>query len=100
MTIFLILNGMGLVFMLYVLVNFVKEGRRTPRGGARMPRLSSLYGSRTEVFVATRPVEMAGHAPNGAAVIPFPVLEGRPRPVGGQPAPDGGKPSQRKYSVG
>ncbi len=98
MTIFVILNGMGLVFMLYVLVKFVKEGRRTPHGGARTRRLPSFYGSSTEVFVATRPVEMAGSAPKGAAVIPF--LAGRPRPVGGQPAPDGGKPSQRKYSVG
>src|SRR5579863_3943367 len=100
MTIFLILSGMGLLFMLYVLVNFVKEGRRTPHGGARMHRLPSLYGSKTEVFVATRPVEMAGSASKATAVIPFPALEGRPRPVGGQPAPDGGKPSQRKYSVG
>jgi hypothetical protein len=100
MTIFLILNGMGFVFMLYVLVNFVKEGRRMPRGGARMHRLRSFYASKANVFVATRPVKMAGSAPEGTAVIPFPALEGRPRPVEGQPAPDGGKPSQRKYSVG
>jgi hypothetical protein len=100
MTIFLILNGMGLIFMLYVLVNFVKEGRRMPRGGARMPRLRSLYGSRTEVFVAMQRVEMPGNAPKGAAVIPFPELEGRPCPVGEQPAPDGGKHAQRKYSIG
>ena len=98
MTIFFILNGMALAFMLYVLVNFVKEGRRMPHRSARMRSLRSLYGSTTEVFVATRPVEMAGSVPKGAAVIPFAVLEGRP--VGGQPAPDGGKPSQRKYSVG
>jgi hypothetical protein len=100
MTIFLILNGLGFVFMLYVLVNFVKEGKRTPHGGARTRRLPSFYGSSTEVFVSTRPVAMAGSAPEGAGVIPFPMAEGRPHPVGGQPAPDGGKPSQRKYSVG
>jgi hypothetical protein len=98
MTIFLILNGMGLVFMLYVLVNFVKEGMRTAHGGTRMDRLRSLYASKANVFVATRPVEMAGSAAKGAAVIPFPLAEGRP--AEGQPAPDGGKPSQRKYSVG
>jgi len=98
MTIFFILNGMALAFMLYVLVNFVKEGKRMPRGTTRMRRLAPLYGSGTEVFVATRRVKMTGSAPKGAAVIPFSALEGRP--VGGQSAPDGGKPSQRKYSVG
>ena len=100
MTIFLMLNGLGLAFMLYVLVNFVKDERRSPRGGTRMDKLQSQYGNKVKVFVAMRPVEMAGSAPKGVAVIPFPIAEGRPRPVGGQPAPDGGKPPQRKYSVG
>jgi len=100
MTIFLMLNGLGLAFMLYVLVNFLKEGRRTPHGGTRMDKLQSLYGSEMKVFVAMQPVELTDRLPKGTAVISFPVLEGRRRPVGGQPAPAGGKPAQRKYSIG
>lgn len=100
MTIFFIVSGMGLVFMLYVFANFVKEGRRMPPGRARTNKLESLYGSKEKLLIAVQPVELADSLPEGATVIPFPVLEGRPRPVGGRPAPDGGKPAQRKYSVG
>ena len=98
MTIFLMLNGLGLVFMLYVLVNFLKEGRRTQHGDARMDKLRSLYGSKVKVFVAMQAVELADRLPRGSAVIPFPVPEGHP--VGEQPGPDGSRPEQRKYSIG
>ena len=98
MTIFLILNGMGFVFMLYVLVNFLKEGKRTQRGGTRDDKRQSPDGSKVRVLVATHTVELVDGLPEGSAVIPFPLLKGIP--VGGGPAPDGGKPSQRKYSIG
>ena len=86
--------------MLYVLVNFLKEGRRTPRGATRMEGLQSLYGSKVKVFVAMQAVELDDRLLEGSTVIPFPVPEGHLRPVGEQPAPDADKRAQRKYSIG
>jgi hypothetical protein len=69
MTMFLVLNGMGIMFLLYVLVNFWKEGRRT--------RVRSLYSIKPEVFVAVRPVGFETERMGNGSVICFPVPEGR-----------------------
>jgi len=68
MTIFFVLNGMDVAFLLYVLANFWKEGRR-PKSNARM--YATEFGRRgwAEVFVVTHPISHA--APGGISVIPF-----------------------------
>ena len=55
MTIFFLLNGMGVVFLLYVLANFWKEGHR-PKSNAR--KYATEYGRRdwADVFVVTHPI--------------------------------------------
>jgi hypothetical protein len=102
MTIFLVLNGMAVVFMLYVLVNFWKEGRRTTHGGVRSYDFQSLHGSEREVFVVTRPLEFEVGRPGKRSLIRFPAPVGRPREdqVGGESAQGGGRSSPRKYSSG
>ena len=79
MTIFLVLNGMAVVFMLYVLVNFWKEGRRTTRGGVRSFELQSLHGRKREVFVVTRHLEFEAGRSGKRSLLRFPIPEGRPR---------------------
>jgi hypothetical protein len=102
MTMFLVLNAMGVVFLLYVLVNFWKEGRRTTQGDVRSYRLQSLHGSKPEVFVATRPLGFEAGRPGKRSLIRFPAPEGRPQgdQVGREAAQGGGKSSLRKYSSG
>ena len=68
MPIFFMLNGLGLVFLLYVLVNFWKEGRRTNRP----VRHHTLDGERPRDFepiVVTHPISHT--AQGGIAVIPL-----------------------------
>ena len=77
MMIFLVLNGMAVVFLLYALKNFWKDGKRTTHGNVLSNKLQSLRGSKLNVFVATRPLELAGRRPKVAAVIRFYVPEGR-----------------------
>src|SRR6202022_2181524 len=78
-TIFLVLNGMAVAFMLYVLVNFWKEGRQTTHGEDRSNRRQSLHGSKPEVFVATRPLGLGAGRPSKHSVIRFPIPKGRPQ---------------------
>lgn len=67
-TIFLVLNGLGVVFLLYVLVNFWKEGRR-PLNNARKD--AAEFGQRdwADVLVVTHPISHS--AQGGLSVIPF-----------------------------
>lgn len=70
MTIFLVLNGMGIVFLLYVLANFWKEGHR-PRNNAR--KYAAEFGRRdwAAVLVVTHPIS---HGAQGSlSVVPFRV---------------------------
>ena len=98
MKLFLILNGMALVFMVYVLVNLWKEGFRTSRGSIRPFKLESVYASRPQVFVVTRTLEAEARQAGIGSVVPFlapkEVSEGQ---TGGTP---GSQPGQRKYSTG
>jgi hypothetical protein len=68
MTIFYLLNGLGVVFLLYVLANFWKEGRR-PKNNAR--RYATEFGRHewTEMIVVTHPI--SHFAQGGLSVIPF-----------------------------
>jgi hypothetical protein len=68
MTIFFLLNGMGVVFLLYVLANFWKEGHR-PMNNA--PKYAAEYGRRdwANAVVVTHPI--SNSAQGRLSVIPF-----------------------------
>jgi len=68
MTIFLVLNGMGLVFLLYVLANFWKDGQRSGSDGLRHTSDFRRWDG-AGVVVITQPIS---RAPQGElSVIPF-----------------------------
>ena len=69
-TIFLLLNGIGVVFLLYVLANFWKEGHRS-KSHAR--RYAAEFGQRgwADVVVVTHPISHS--AQGGLSVIAFPA---------------------------
>ena len=79
MTIFLLLDGLGVVFLLYVLANFWKEGHRT-KNNAR--KYAAEFGQRdwADVVVVTHPISHS--AQGGLSVIPF---QARDRKLGGTP---------------
>lgn len=68
MTIFLILNGLGVIFLLYVLANFWNEGRR-PEDKARKYERELPLRDWDEVAVVTHPVSTC--AQGGLSVISF-----------------------------
>jgi len=82
MTIFLALNGVGVIFLLYVLAQFWKEGRRH---AAEIRKYDEAASARewVEVLVATHPVSHSAHG--GLPVIPFPARD-REYSVDGQQA--------------
>jgi len=82
MTIFLALNGVGVIFLLYVLGQFWKEGRRHAADIRRCDE-AALGREWVEVLVATHPVSHSAHG--GLPVIPFPARD-REYGVGGQQA--------------
>jgi hypothetical protein len=67
-TIFLMINGLGVAFLLYVLANFWKEDHR-PKSGA--PKYAAPFARRdwTDSVVVTHPVSHSAQA--GISVIPF-----------------------------
>jgi hypothetical protein len=67
MTIFFLLNGLGVVFLLYVLANFWKESHREKDSERRYTRDFMRIGV-ADVFVATHPI--SHNACGGVAVIP------------------------------
>jgi hypothetical protein len=70
MTIFLLLNGLGVVFLLYVLANFWNEGRR-PKNNAR--GYAAEFGRRDWIDVAVVTHPISHNAQGGLPVIPFRV---------------------------
>jgi hypothetical protein len=68
MTIFLVLNGLGVIFLLYVLANFWKEGQRS-KSDAR--KYANQFRGRDwrEHVVMTHPVSHSSQG--GISVIPF-----------------------------
>jgi hypothetical protein len=73
MIIFTVLNGLGVVFMLYVLVQFVKEGRRSKNPAARQHEIDLSYMDRPEIMVVTHPISHS--AQGGLSVIPLQARE-------------------------
>jgi hypothetical protein len=72
MTIFLVLNGMGLVFLLYVLASFWREGYRTASNvHKRATQFRSYEGA--HVFVVTRPISRSARRID--SVVPFKARE-------------------------
>jgi hypothetical protein len=72
MTIFLVLNGLGVIFLVFVLANFLKEGRR-PSDNVR--KYAGEFGRRDwiDVAVVTHPISQ--NAQGGLSVIPFRVRD-------------------------
>lgn len=68
LTIFLVLNGLGIVFLLYVLANFWKEGHRQ-MDGDRKDVMEFRGGNWAGVAVVTHPISTS--AQGGISVIPF-----------------------------
>jgi len=67
-TIFLLLNGLGVVFLLYVLANFWKEGRRPMKEECN--DVMEFRGRNwADVVVVTHPISLT--AQGGVSVIPF-----------------------------
>ena len=67
MTVFFLLNGVGVVFLMYVLANFLKEGRREHDAERRYAK-DFLGRGVADVFVLTHPISHSAYG--GAAVMP------------------------------
>jgi hypothetical protein len=76
MKIFFLLNGFGVVFLLYVLAQFWNDGQR-PRNNAR--KYGAKLGRRdwADVIVVSHPISHA--ARGGVTVIPFQPRHRAPR---------------------
>jgi hypothetical protein len=74
MTIFLVLNGLGVVFLLYVLAGFWKEGHR-PNHDAGESTAEFKGRNWTDMIVITHPI--SPYAQGGTSVIPFPGRGGQ-----------------------
>jgi hypothetical protein len=68
MTIFLILSGLGVVFLLYVLANFWKEGHR-PSSNGRNYATEDWRRDWANVVVVNHPISHS--AQGGVSVIPL-----------------------------
>jgi hypothetical protein len=72
MTIFLVLNGLGVIFLVYVLANFLKEGRR-PSNHTR--KYAGEFRRRDWIEVAVVRHPSSHNAQGGLSVIPFRVRD-------------------------
>ena len=79
MIVFSVLSGLGVAFMLYVLVEFVKEGRRSKNPAGDQNEIELAYMSRPELFIVTHPISHS--AQGGLCVIP---MQPRKRTVHGK----------------
>ena len=70
MLLFTGLNGLGVVFLLYVLVQFWKEGHRSNKPGTRDRVVEFSLENRPTVIVVTHPIS------GGLQVEPVPVSGG------------------------
>jgi hypothetical protein len=68
MTIFFVLNGLGVIFLLYVLANFWKEGHRQNKNSRNYATEFGRCDS-SDVIVVTHPISHS--AQGGLSVIPF-----------------------------
>jgi len=67
MTLFTILNGLGVVFLVYVLVQFWKEGHRPMKPAMRDRAIEFPVKDRPTVLVVTHPVSHCAHG--GLSVV-------------------------------
>jgi hypothetical protein len=67
-TIFLVLNGLGVVFLLYVLANFWKEGHR-PMNGEWKDVMEFRGRNWADVVVVNHPISLS--AKGDVSVLPF-----------------------------
>ena len=67
MMLFTILNGLGVVFLMYVLVQFWKEGNRPVKPAARDRAIEFPVKDRPTVLVVTHPVSHCAHG--GLSVV-------------------------------
>ena len=72
MTTFLALNGLGVIFLTYVLVNFWREGHR-PKKYGRTYASEHRHRGWAEVHVVTHPISPG--AQRRLPVIPFPTQD-------------------------
>jgi hypothetical protein len=72
MTIFLILNGLGVIFLLYALAHFWEEGHRRTYAGRKYAAHDGQQDW-THAFVVTHAISHS--AQGGMSVIPFPARE-------------------------
>jgi hypothetical protein len=98
MTIFLLLNGLGVAFLIYVLANFLKEGRQKKHGALRPYRLSAQYGSDRQVFVVTSPIASSARKLNETSMLQFPDGKVRTKTAGTDPGEPENKTLLRKYA--
>jgi hypothetical protein len=98
MTTFLVLNGVGVAFLCYVLVNFWREGRQMRRSAWKSYRLTSRFGSTHQVFVATRAIGRGTQQPDRGSIVQFRVAETRANVVGRESERLDGERPVRKYS--
>jgi hypothetical protein len=68
-TIFLVLNGLGVVFLVYVLANFWREGRRAAVNSDRQDVMEFRGRNWADAVVVTHPISLS--AQGGVSVIPF-----------------------------
>jgi len=99
MIIFTVLNGLGVVFLLYVLVNFWKEGKRARHPAARSYRYLSVDSTKPEVFIATCPLTFETDRPTERRVIRFHAPEGdvQKQQVGGDSVEDRNKLPLKRF---
>jgi hypothetical protein len=72
-TIFLMVNGLGVAYLLYVLANFWKEGHRA-HSNTRKDATQFRQRDLADVFVLTHPVSHS--AQGGISVLPFQSRDG------------------------
>ena len=77
MTLFTILNGLGVVFLVYVLVQFWKEGHRPIKPATRDRIIEFSVRDSPTVLVVTHPVSHCAHG--GLSVVSSEVWRSSPQ---------------------
>lgn len=72
MTVFFVLIGMGVVFLLYVLTTFWKDGHQA-KSMVREPAARASRGNQAEVIVITHPIPQSAPSTTSRRMIEIPV---------------------------
>jgi len=81
MMLFTLLNGLGVVFLMYVLVQFWKEGHRSKQSEARERVIEFSVESKPTVDVVTRPISGGLQVPARPPACPAGRADGEPTPA-------------------